>query len=73
MYDVIKVLAESLSTQELTTIVRNICCNMDLSDNTVRIYASALALSWMDTNDVVKLAKELDSEPIVSPNDFTMR
>lgn len=60
MYDIIKVLAGSLSTQELTTIIRSICCNVDLSDNIVCIYASALALSWMDTNDIIKLAKELD-------------
>lgn len=60
MYDTIKVLAGSLSTEELTIIIRSICCNADLSDNIVRIYASALALSWMDTNDIIKLAKELD-------------
>lgn len=63
MKDVIKTLAEAFSVNELTAMIRKMSDDPNISDDTVRMYASALCICWMGYDDgLYKILEELTSE-----------
>lgn len=65
MTTIITMLAEAFSINELTAILRRIAGDDSISDNTIRIYASALCLAWMDCDEIEKAIEELDNNTLV--------
>lgn len=59
MDDIVYMLASSFSTNDLTAMVKGMC-NSNANDNSTRIVACALCLSWMDAKDVKKVADKLN-------------
>lgn len=61
MKEIIAMLAEAFSTNELTAILRDISNDKLVSDNTFRILSCALCLSWIDSEDIKEVMNLMDS------------
>lgn len=62
MNDIVKTLASTFSTNDLTFMLRSISGEKNINDTVVRLYAAAVTFSWVDPDEIAMIAQEMNKE-----------